>query len=644
MLGDARQANAPAIYHFNKVSNMSHFDPNALQEAPNTALNDFAENTPAPAVLIEIARGGLSVREATGTVEQGGTQAASTDNTFEIGSQTKMMTAVLVQQLVSEGAIDFDAPLADQMDLTGLEGIANINEVTVREVLANRSGIPDFDSVPGQTGVPAFIEQLLSNPGEPLGPDGLLSIASGQPASFAPGTGYEYSNTNFLLLQKLMEQVTGQTFGDLLSERIFTPAGMTDSALRVDSSTEGLLHSYAELFPGQVMDVTNVPLDFGAGGGVVSTTSDMIRFFEALLVSQTLLPPDRMAEMLDFRAPDGTPSIEGESYGLSSGEIFGQQFIGFQGGTLGTNTATFLHVESGTIFSIATTHSQAEPTTLLLNAFAAIYNDEAWAQFDPDAESFTIAGTAAEITLTEETDLPTGPETTLELDGASLTFDGALADLDAGRFSFADGSTLLIGDAGRDWFDVLRHASEARYSDNQIIGLDGNDHLRGGYGDDRIDGGEGRDYLTGRAGNDMMLGGAGNDILKGDEGADTLVGGTGRDHLRGGAGDDVVSGGDGSDLLRGGAGDDVLEGGAGRDYLWGGAGADVFVFQADAGQDRIFQFNAAEDLLDFSQNGLRFDQLEIETAGGYTRISYGDAELTIFGTSHEPLNEDSFIF
>ncbi|WP_299870253.1 serine hydrolase [uncultured Roseobacter sp.] len=188
---------------------MSLFDPDALNFGPAKALKEFADGNAAPAVLIEIARGGLSVRNAAGTTERDGHEAASTDNTFEVGSQTKMMTSVIVQQLVGEGAIDFDAPLAEQMDITGLEDIPNIGEVTVRELLANRSGIPDFNTVPGDGELPAFIEKLLDNPPEQLGPDGLLALVSDQPADFAPGDGYAYSNTNYLLLQKLITQKTG---------------------------------------------------------------------------------------------------------------------------------------------------------------------------------------------------------------------------------------------------------------------------------------------------------------------------------------------------------------------------------------------------------------------------------------------------
>ncbi|WP_299869884.1 calcium-binding protein [uncultured Roseobacter sp.] len=365
---------------------------------------------------------------------------------------------------------------------------------------------------------------------------------------------------------------------------------------------------------------------------------------DALLVTRTLLPPDQLEEMLDFRAPDGTPSLNGESLGLVSAVLFGQQFIGFSGGTLGTNTATYLHVESGAIFSLAATFSQVDPGYLLLEAFSAIYNDDSWANFDPSDESFTIAGTAAEISLTEDEDAPGGPETVLALGNASLTFEGRLGDLDAGRFTFLDGSTLSIGTDGRDFIDVARQTPDAAHSDNQLIGGAGNDHLRGGHGNDKIDGGDGRDFIRGRDGDDSISGGEGNDFLRGDQGNDKIDGGDGRDHIRGGHGDDTLSGGDGDDMIRGGKGDDILNGGAGRDLMWGGDGADTFVFQENSGRDRIFGFDADEDHLDFSQMGLSFEDLQIETFGSCTQISYGDSEVTVFGNSCEPLTEDSFIF
>jgi Ca2+-binding RTX toxin-like protein len=137
------------------------------------------------------------------------------------------------------------------------------------------------------------------------------------------------------------------------------------------------------------------------------------------------------------------------------------------------------------------------------------------------------------------------------------------------------------------------------------MGLGGNDRLSGGTGDDQLMGGDGRDSLNGGAGTDMLDGGAGRDVLKGGAGNDMLSGGvgndvldggTGRDVLKGGAGTDTLSGGDGRDSLKGGAGADTITGGAGNDVLSGGAGSDVFVFNGEAGNDRVTDFGADDQL------------------------------------------------
>ena len=606
---------------------MALFDPTALNGAPNTAINTFFEDTAAPAVLMEITRGGLSVAQARGVTDVDTGTAASTQNQFQVGSQTKMMTSVVVLNLAAEGAIDFDAPLSTQMDVSALSGIANIDTVTVRQLLANRSGIPDFDTVPGANGLPAFIDQLLADPTQPLGPDGLLAIASGHPASFAPGADYAYSNTNFLLLQKLVEQVTGQDFGAVLEDRVFTPAGMQNTSVGHHNGTDGMLHSYASLDGQHVIEVTDAPLDFGAAGGVISTTGDMTRFMDALLVSKTLLPADKLAEMLDFRDEDGLPNLNGESLGLSSGIMFGQQLIGFQGGTLGTNSASFLHVESGTIVSVALSHSQADPVDLFVAAFAAIFDDTHWASFDADANSFEIAGSATDVSLDEGVDVTGAAKTTLTLDGASRTFKGGIKALDTARFTFEDGATLWIDAGDQNRFDVLRKVADAPYAAHHLLGLDGADHLRGGRGHDRIDGGPGRDHLFGRAGNDALAGGDGHDVLHGGRGQDRLLGGTGRDHLRGNQGDDTI------------------DGGRGNDFMSGGAGADVFVFHAHSGHDRIYGFDVNADVLDFSATGLSRSDLRIEvTAQGHVQISYGDNEVDLFGVFRDGLSDDTFLF
>lgn len=222
---------------------------------------------------------------------------------------------------------------------------------------------------------------------------------------------------------------------------------------------------------------------------------------------------------------------------------------------------------------------------------------------------------------------------------------GLPAAATAGRLTFSDGSHLVIGGAGDDFYEpsatAATHAIAAfggagddiifggdaadrlvgGDGDDTLDGAGGNDVLDGGNGDDSLSGGDGDDTLTGGAGADTLLGGSGHDMLNGGAGADTLDGGSGNDILNGGAGadtliggrgNDTLNGGDGADILQGGAGldilvggsgDDTLNGGTGADSLTGGTGADVFVFgpsdSLPSAPDEILDFDD-EDSLDFT--------------------------------------------
>ncbi|MCV2889533.1 calcium-binding protein [Ruegeria aquimaris] len=229
---------------------------------------------------------------------------------------------------------------------------------------------------------------------------------------------------------------------------------------------------------------------------------------------------------------------------------------------LGINLGTILHVESGTIVSVAVTHSGVEPPTLVLSAFEQIFSDGRWASFDPNDGSFIIEGATAEIDLYEDISATGAVETVLTKGDVSLSFAGDMAGFDAVRLSFSDGSVLRVADAGGERIDILYNTRLSAgddagsvgpgRADNRLIGLGGDDSLFGGHGDDRISGGAGNDRLSGRDGDDRLDGGAGPDLLDGGRGDDQLSGGAGSDHLSGGRGDDTLAGGAGHDMLRGG--------------------------------------------------------------------------------------------
>lgn len=130
--------------------------------------------------------------------------------------------------------------------------------------------------------------------------------------------------------------------------------------------------------------------------------------------------------------------------------------------------------------------------------------------------------------------------------------------------------------------------------DNFIRGAEGNDLITGDAGFDNINGNQGDDTVSSGAGNDWALGGQGADTVSGGDGNDIVNGNIGQDTVDGGTGADTVRGGQGDDILTGGGGNDWLSGDLGSDTISGGVGADVFHGSANAGVDRITDFNAAE--------------------------------------------------
>lgn len=156
-----------------------------------------------------------------------------------------------------------------------------------------------------------------------------------------------------------------------------------------------------------------------------------------------------------------------------------------------------------------------------------------------------------------------------------------------------------------------------------LRGEDGNDQIWGGGGRDDLQGNTGNDTVSGGADGDWAVGGKDDDQLFGNEGDDVVLGNLGQDGCFGGAGSDVVRGGQGDDLVRGGLGDDFVSGDRGNDTLAGGAGADLFNSFAQAGLDRIEDFNRAEG-----------DRLALEDGAAFSVAQEGaDAVVTVGGAA-----------
>lgn len=129
---------------------------------------------------------------------------------FKIASISKLYTAVAATKLVKENRLSFDKSLTDY--LPELKGrIENADEITLKMMIQHRSGIPNF------TDNPAFWDNEEENG------KNALNFALDLPASFKPDKGYEYSNTNYLLLRRILDTILGYNHNDYIKEKILIP-------------------------------------------------------------------------------------------------------------------------------------------------------------------------------------------------------------------------------------------------------------------------------------------------------------------------------------------------------------------------------------------------------------------------------------
>lgn len=254
------------------------------------------------------------------------------------------------------------------------------------------------------------------------------------------------------------------------------------------------------------------------------------------------------------------------------------------------------------------------------DAYGPDYSREPW------TETFTNSGVmAGKVSLggSYATLMNSGRITgAVDLGAGGDVYDGVLGRADSSVYG-ADGADTLRGGAFSD--SLFGDAG-----DDRIEGGDSADLLRGGAGDDLIRGGagfddthgnQGNDTISGEGGPDWVVGGQGHDMLVGDDGDDVVYGNLANDTCVGDSGRDWVRGGQGDDSLSGGEDNDFMSGDRGNDTIYGGQGADRFNTFADAGIDRVMDFDSTQG-----------DRVQFEGATTYTlRFQGGDTVIDMTG-------------
>lgn len=283
-----------------------------------------------------------------------GGAGASVDDAFRIGSVTKTMTATVVLQLVDEGTLSLDATVGSAAPKVA-QAHPQVADLTIRQLLSMTSGLADYLNVPD-----GIVAQITKAPQTVWSADQLID-GGVQAGVQPPGTG-GYSTTNYIVLQEVVEELTGTALGDLYAQRLTGPLQMADTALPPNDDTalpEQSAHGYlnqtcvdelqADGGSAQVgQDTTGWNASYGqGGGGVTSTITDLGRW-GATGLGSSLLSAQTAAERAATK-----PVQDGLNYGLGI-ENYGDGFLGHSGEAFGWQTQVVHNPQTGMTVAMAT--------------------------------------------------------------------------------------------------------------------------------------------------------------------------------------------------------------------------------------------------------------------------------------------------
>ena len=292
-----------------------------------------------------------------------------------IASISKIFTAVVVLQLVEEGRIALDAPMTTWLpDL-----VPNGDAITVHQLLNHTTGLYDF--VEDRH----FISRGYRDPDRIWDPRELVAYAAQFRPAFAPGTpdAWDYSSTNYVILGMIVEQVTGNSLGHEMHQRIFAPLHLESTFFVPEDTVQGqMARGYSKN-----TDQTNISLSIVfATANIVSTASDVQRFAQALHRGELLRPAtlDLMYTFVDGKGQYHMPDLA-YGYGIMRHRLpvgpaadgrprpaAASTVVGHIGGFGGFRSAVWTAPESGITIALGLNQAATDPNILATRAFDAI--------------------------------------------------------------------------------------------------------------------------------------------------------------------------------------------------------------------------------------------------------------------------------
>lgn len=338
----------------------------------------FPADGPGAAVLV-LRDGEIILRKGYGlaNVELG--VPIAPEMVFRLGSVAKQFTAMAILLLAEEGKLALDDDITTYLPDYPTQG----QTITIEHLLTHTGGIKDFEFMPAR----------LAAERTDLTVEEVIALFQDEPLDFAPGEQWSYSNSGYILLGAIIEQVSGLSYAEFIQQRIFTPLGMT--------------HSYyddpAQLIPGRVAGYTQTGDGYAnaaymslthpyAAGALASSVDDLAKWDAALYTNKLVKPATLRRAFQPYTLKNGqTP---GYGYGWGIGAYAGHPLHEHNGGINGFTTQV-LRLPADKVYIAILTNLDSWPLDLgdLAFTIATLVIDEPYQ--DPTALALPAATLAA---------------------------------------------------------------------------------------------------------------------------------------------------------------------------------------------------------------------------------------------------------
>lgn len=277
---------------------------------------------------------------------------------FEIGSVTKQFTAAAILQLQDRGKLSINDRLSAYFP-----AFPHAADITLKELLYQISGLPDYlteKDTAKSFETPATLDFVASR---------VTNLR------FAPGSKWEYSNTNYFLLGNVVAKVSGETYERYVRENLFDPVGMTRSAFVEDEpGLTDVAKSYWRGDDGKskLTLAPEIPESWAGGAGaIISTIADLVKWDTALASGKVVSAADYALMSTPGRLNDGSPTQYGMGLGINP--LLAHKRIWHNGGTLGSFTMNGTYPDDHIDIVVFENSDDGDPANVEVSALGAIF-------------------------------------------------------------------------------------------------------------------------------------------------------------------------------------------------------------------------------------------------------------------------------